>query len=199
MRISIMFSRAFYFLLPILCISFVSTTEESIAQNLGAITQIQLLDNMLFLSAGMDVVVFKPCTENILMVNYLPNGIKDPDTLVVGKSNWIPIGAAIDTLGDPLSITTGSYSVEIGRDPLRFHMYQKLAKDNTQLLCEEPSTGGILPNSAILTTSGGTFYGVHNRSSGSLTSQTGGTINAGSQGQAGGPFAWTCLLYTSDA
>lgn len=186
-----MFSRDLYFLLPILCISFLSTTEESIAQNLGAITNIQLLENTLFLSAGTDVVVFKPCAENILMVNYWPNGIKDPDTLVVGKSNWIPIGATIDTLGDPIFIATGTYKLEIGRDPLRFHMYRKLAKDNTQLLCEEPSTGGILPNSAILTTSGGTFYGVHNRSRGSLTSQTGGTINAGSQGQAGGPFAWT--------
>jgi alpha-glucosidase len=186
-----MFSKALHFLLPILCISFLSTTQESIAQNLGAVTHIQLLDNALFLSVGTDVVVFKPCTENILMVNYRPNGIKDPDTLVVGRTNWIPLGATIDTLGDPLTITTGSYRIEIGRDPLRFHMYRKLAKDNTQLLCEEPSTGGILPNSAVLTTSGGTFYGVHNRSRGSITSQTGGTINAGSQGQAGGPFAWT--------
>ena len=46
-------------------------------------------------------------------------------------------------------------------------------------------------NSVCLSTSGGTFYGVHNRSQGSLSTQNTNAINAGSQGQAGGPFTWT--------
>ena len=160
------------------------------AQYLGNVTGVQQVENSLILSVGADVVVFKPCTDNILMVNYRPNGIKDPDTLVVADTSWPSNSAVIDTTGDPVRITTANYRVDIGRNPLRFHLYMNGIR-GTQLLCEEPTAGGVQGGGIALSTSGGTFYGVHNTSQGSLTNTSGGTITAGSQGQAGGPFAWT--------
>lgn len=157
------------------------------AQTIGAVTKIQISDEALILTADTNVVVFKACTDNILKINYLPNGHEDHDTIVVNNVSWSSVGAVIDTSGDPLRITTANYKVEINRSPLRFHLYKK----NGALLCEEPSGGGIKQNTLSLSTSGGTFYGVHNRTGGQLQTQNFNTINAGSQGGAGGPFAWT--------
>ena len=156
-------------------------------QGLGNVSHIELKDGTLLLSVGFDIVALKPCTANILMVNFRPNGVEDPDTLVVGRTVWTPTSAIIDTSGDQISIRTAAFNALIDRNPLRFHFVTK--KDET--LFEEPDTGGIHPNRLDLATSGGTFYGVHNRSSGTLYTQSGGTISAGSQGQAGGPFVWT--------
>ena len=161
------------------------------AQGLGAVTGIQVYGDALILTTGSDIVVFKACTDNILMVNYRPAGIEDPDTLVVANTNWLPAGALIDTTTDPILISTAFFGVEIDRNPLRFHLYGKPVKENAQLLCEERSAGGISQNKIDLATSGGAFFGVHNRSKGTLTSPSGGTVTAGNQGQAGGPFAWT--------
>jgi len=151
------------------------------AQYLGYVTGVQQVENSLILSVGADVVVFKPCTDNILMVNYRPNGIKDPDTLVVADTSWPSNSAVIDTTGDPVRITTANYRVDIGRNPLRFHLYMNGIR-GTQLLCEEPTAGGVQAGGVALSTSGGNFYGVQNRSHGSLTNSSGGTITSAIDG-----------------
>jgi alpha-glucosidase (family GH31 glycosyl hydrolase) len=46
-------------------------------------------------------------------------------------------------------------------------------------------------NGISLTTTGGNFYGLHNKKSGGLRLTSGGNVAAGSQGEAGAPFAWT--------
>ena len=163
---------------------------ESRAQALGNVSAIQITGNELRLSVGPDIVVFKACTGNILEVNYRPNGIEDPDTLVVTKTSWDPVPATIDTTLDLLSITTDAYRIDINRTPLRFHLY-KNGRNGNGLVCEEPADGGIFQNLLFFAISPGTFYGIHNRSQGVLSTQTGGSISAGNQGQAGGPFAWT--------
>ncbi len=169
-------------LIVLLCLN-----NELKSQTIGSVTKIQIADNSLILSADTNVVVFKSCNDQIIKVNYLPNGGEDPDTLVVTNTVWGLFGANIDTSGDPLRITTANYKIEIDRNPLRFHLY----KNNGQLLCEEPSAGGLHQNNISLTTSGGTFYGVHNRSQGNLQTQNTTNIYAGNQGGAGGPFIWT--------
>ncbi len=178
--------RTHSFILIVVALSF-CLNQEIRAQVIGPVTKIQIAGNALILFADTNIVVFKVCTDNILMVNYLPNGIQDPNTLVVAETSWTLIGASIDTSGDPLRITTANYKIEINRNPLRFHLYKR----NGQLLCEEPSSGGLQQNSVALTTSGGTFYGVHNRSQGNLPTQNFNIISSGNQGQGGGPFAWT--------
>jgi len=163
---------------------------EAGAQGLGNVTGVQIAENSLLISAGTDIVVFKACTANILEVNYRPGGVEDPDTLVVAKTSWDPAAALIDTATGLLSITTAAFRVEITRSPLRFRLY-KYGQDGNFLICEEPAWGGISQNAVSFLTSAGTFYGIHNRSQGSLYTETGGAVTAGNQGQAGGPFAWT--------
>jgi alpha-glucosidase len=160
---------------------------ELFAQGLGNVSAISITDSALYISVDSDVVVFEPCTERILMVNYRPNGIEDPDTLVVTRTSWNHVGATVDTSDSIITLQTSAYRLVINRMPLRFHLF----KSNGTLICEEPISGGIFQDSMALAISGGTFYGVHNRQTGILPTPNGGAITAGNQGQAGGPFIWT--------
>ena len=160
------------------------------AQGLGSVTGVQIQGNTLTVSAGTDVVVFKACADNILMINFRPGGIEDPDTLVVAKTDWVQPAVTFDTSGASILLTAAEFRVEIFRNPLRFR-FHRLSSKGDQVVCEEPSEGGISQNGLALSTSGGLFYGVHNRSQGVLSNSTGGTISSGNQGQAGGPFVWT--------
>lgn len=171
---------------PILLLLFILCNDVP-SQTIGPITKIQIDNSSMIIAADTNVVVFKACTDHILMINYRPNGHHDPDTLVVTAASWTSFGVSIDTSGDPLRFTTANYMLEISRSPMRFHLY----KNGGQLLCEEPAEGGIKQHSVQLNTSGGPFYGVHNRSAGLLQTQNTNQISAGNQGQAGGPFAWT--------
>ena len=165
--------------------------QAMFAQGLGPITQIHISDGSLVLHADSAIVVFRACTDNILMVNFRPSGIEDHDTLVVATTNWLPTGALIDTSGNPIRMSTLSFTVEIDRTPLRFRLHGTSVNAGMRLMCEEPAAGGIGQNKITLETTGGTFYGVHNRTQGTLTTPAGGSVYAGSQGQAGAPFAWT--------
>ncbi|MCK9408324.1 MAG: DUF4968 domain-containing protein, partial [Bacteroidetes bacterium] len=168
-------------------LAIVCCTKEIHAQTIGSVTQIQVSGNSLILSSDTNVVIFKVCTDRTLMVNYLPGAHEDPDTLVVANTSWNAAGVTIDTIGNPLRISAATFNVEIDRNPLRFHLYKK----NGQMICEEPSIGGINNNSLSLTTTGGPYYGIHNRPQGNLQTQNTNTVSAGNQGGAGGPFVWT--------
>lgn len=157
------------------------------AQSIGNVTGITLSGNTLQLTSGTDMVVFQACSDNVIMVNLRPGGIKSPDTLVVGNPQWGAASVSIDTTSDPITIQTAKYRMEIARSPMRFRAYDAAG----QLLCSEPQTGGINPAGIYLTTTGGNFYGLHNKRSGSLKLTTGGSISAGKQGEAGAPFVWT--------
>ncbi len=169
----------------ILILALVSTTAY--AQLSAPVTQISTTPSTVTVAVDTDIVVFRACSDRAVMVNYRPGGIKDPDTLVVGPTTWPDVSASIDTSGDPIGIQTAGYRLEIDRAPFRIHF----RRSDGSLLCEEPAGGGIMQNLVTLATTGGRFYGVHNRSQGLLSTGTGGPILAGNQGQAGGPFAWT--------
>ncbi|MBI2417583.1 MAG: DUF5110 domain-containing protein [Ignavibacteriales bacterium] len=162
-------------------------TARVLAQGVGNVTGISWQNNRLTLQCGADVAVFD-AFPRILMVNFRPNGMRDPDTLVIDKNAiYLNIAAHIDTLYDPIIIIAQSYRVEISRYPMRFKVFNKAG----QMLCEEPASGGINQSGINLTTSGGNFYGLHNKKSGGLKMTTGGNISAGKQGEAGAPFVWT--------
>ncbi len=164
--------------------------QESNAQGIGPVTRVQVQGATLTLSSGGDIVVFKTCADNILMINYRPDGIEDPDTLVVARTDWVQPAVTIDTSGASIIMTAPKFRIEIFRSPLRFR-FSRIGTGGSQVVCEEPSQGGISQNGLVLTTSGGNFYGVHNRLQGPLSNSTGGLISSGNQGQAGGPFVWT--------
>jgi alpha-glucosidase (family GH31 glycosyl hydrolase) len=161
-------------------------TSINISPQVGNVTSISISGNTLNLQCGTDLVVFQVCTDNVIMIDLRPNGIKSPDTLIIGNTNWPLVQATIDTSSDPIKITTSKYKIEIDRAPMRFHAYNSAG----DLLCYEPPAQGINTAGISLTTTGGNFYGVHNHRDGNLRT-TGGNIFAGSQGEAGGPFIWT--------
>src|ERR1035437_4266183 len=132
-------------------------TSHNISAQVGNVTGISLSGNTLNLQCGTDLIVFQVCTENVIMVNLRPNGIKSPDTLVIGNTNWASVQATIDTSSDPIKIITSNYKIEIDRYPISFHAYNNAG----DLLCYEPSCMGINPDGIYLITMGGNFYGVH--------------------------------------
>ncbi|MDZ7262012.1 MAG: DUF4968 domain-containing protein, partial [candidate division KSB1 bacterium] len=164
-------------------------TFQSLAlADVGNVTAVAREGNRLVLTCGNDVVVFQVCTEHILMVNYQPQGIEDPDTLVVANTHWPPCTATFDTSGNPITVQNTRFRIEINRKPMRFHGYDA----GGACLFEEPSDEGLYENSLKLKIPPSNFYGIHNKPHGStLTNNTGGLISAGSQGGAGAPFVWT--------
>jgi alpha-glucosidase len=161
-------------------------TNSNIFAQVGNITGMSISGNTLNIQCGTDLVVFQVCTENVIMIDLRPNGIKSPDTLVIGNTTWAPVQVVIDTSSIPIKITTSKYKIAIDRYPMRFYAYNSAG----ELLCFEPITQGISQSGIQLTTTGGNFYGVHNHRDGGLQT-TGGNIFAGSQGEAGAPFIWT--------
>lgn len=157
------------------------------AQGMGNLTQCTLDGNKLSLASGKDIIVYQVCTEHVIMINYLPNGLVSPDTLVIGNTSWNPQNFSIDTTGDPIRVQTPKFRLEISRNPIRFRAFDS----SGSLLCFEPASGGVTKAGVNLTTSGGNFYGLHNKKSGGLRLTGNGSISAGSQGEAGAPFVWT--------
>ncbi|MFQ5630033.1 MAG: TIM-barrel domain-containing protein, partial [bacterium] len=154
---------------------------------LGNITAISLEQNRLTLHAGSETVVFQVCLPNVIKANYLPQGIEDADTLVIGNAEWPLISASFDTSGDPIVVQTNEITVEISRAPMRFLVR---SADGRELLREQAGEG-FFAQGIKLKVAGSHFYGIHNTQFGSLARNTGGRIDAGRQGQAGAPFVWT--------
>ena len=175
--------RCFIFLI---FFSALSSSISTYAQTVGNVTSVSVLNNTLRLQCGGDVVVFRVCTPNVLMINLLPNGIESADSTIIATTSWTPNSYFIDTSSSVISISTSKYRFEITRNPMRFSAYDSAGT----IAFAEPSGGGMHYSGMFLNTQGGNFYGLHNKQSGYLTT-TGGTINAGSQGEAGAPFIWT--------
>ncbi len=178
-----MTKNAIHYFLVVLALTKTAVSQTGI----GEVTAIELTDNKLSLYAGSEIVVFQVCLPNVIKANYLPQGVKDSSTLVIGNTDWSVIPASFDTTGDPIVIQTNKLTVEIARSPLRFRV---LGADGRELLRERIDEG-FLSQGIKLNVAGSNFYGIHNAQSGSLSRNDGGYIEAGRQGQGGAPFVWT--------
>jgi alpha-glucosidase len=173
----------FYFIALLVIILFPGPIS---AQAVGNVTGVQVSGNTLQLQCGTDMVIFRVCTENVIMINLRPDGIESPDTLIVSNTSWAVVPATIDTNSDPITIQTSNFRIEIARNPMRIYGYNS----SGVLLFNEPAAMGINPAGISLTTTGGNFYGIHSPNPAGLLAASG-NIYSGSQGQAGGPFVWT--------
>ncbi|MBD3223552.1 MAG: DUF5110 domain-containing protein, partial [Caldithrix sp.] len=153
----------------------------------GDVSEIRIEDDQLILYSAMDRVVFKAISENVLMVNYQPDAQEDANTLVTCDTSHTPYPAMIDTTGDPLRMQTSWFQIEINRSPMRFYIY---ASDG-QLLIHETDDEGLTTEGVHLQSYASGYYGITNRNQGTLTTNNGAAIEAGSQGGAGAPFLWT--------
>ncbi|HHW48486.1 MAG TPA: carbohydrate-binding protein [Clostridiaceae bacterium] len=148
---------------------------------------------------GDDILVLKVCEDNIIMVNYRPNGIEPSDDTPILDPNktWDPVGATIDTSGDPIVITTGKMRIEISKNPCRL----TAKKPDGTILFWEPSSGGVYYNGIrFVRNSGHNLYGIRSYdflegSGDMLRNDTAHQIHAGYQGDGGAPLIWSTSGY----
>lgn len=159
--------------------------------------QVKLNGDTLEIAAGPDKWVLQVAKPDLLRVNFMPNGESDPDTPVIGKPEWKPVGAAFDLKADPMTITTAEMKVQISKKDVAVSVYDKRGR---LLVSQQPKpeeAGGV----TLEHESGDTFYGINGYRAGE-PSQAGmvrnasvGTIEAGAQGDAGGPLVWSSKGY----
>ena len=153
-----------------------------------------------------DILVIETLKENLLRVNYRPNGeAVSADTPMLDSNRYFDYSdATIDTSSNPITITTNKMIVEISKYPTRLTIKKS---DGTKLLWE-PSEGGVFYDGIRLKHNvTDNIYGIrsYNAFEGGgdlLRNQNEHGAHAGQQGDSGGPFMWStngyALLVDSD-
>ncbi len=177
----------------ILNLAFLLGAAISAPGAVGNLTLATVAGNVLNLVAGTDMLAVQACAPNLLRVDYAPAGRASPRTYVVGKTNWDFAGATIDVSSDPMVLATTAMVVRISRNPVRLSLYDATG---TNLLAREPAGEGVFHDGLRLQHAGGDFYGINGynaweNSGAGLLRNSGGTVEAGIQGDCGAPFAWT--------
>lgn len=146
-----------------------------------------------------DILIFDVLQDDIVKVSYRPNNISpSPDTPMIDPDKtWSPAGAAIDTSGDPITITTSKMKVEIAKTPARV----TIKKANGETLLWEPAAGGVFHDGVRFQHAAGhNIYGIRsynaNESAPDLTrNNSDHPAHAGHQGDSGGPLMWSTAGY----
>lgn len=149
--------------------------------------------------SGDDILELKVCMDNILKVNYRPNGVAvSTDTPIIDPNKtWSAVGATINTSGDPILVTTSTMRIEIAKTPCRMTIKKA---DGTTLLWE-PASGGVYYDGVrFLHNSSDNIYGIRSYdafdSSGEiLRNNNSHGAHAGQQGDSGGPIMWSTSGY----
>lgn len=148
---------------------------------------------------GDDILELQVCEADILKVNYRPNGITssastpmiDPDRV------WQAVGAQIDASGDPITITTEAMQISIQRNPCRM----TVKKADGTVLFWEPESGGVFHDGVRFVRSAGqnmyglSSYACFDGNGQLLRNDTTAAVQAGQQGNSGGPFVWSTAGY----
>lgn len=148
---------------------------------------------------GDDILELQVCEADILKVNYRPNGIAssastpmiDPDRV------WQAVGAQIDASGDPITITTEAMQISIQRNPCRM----TVKKADGTVLFWEPESGGVFHDGVRFVRSAGqnmyglSSYACFDGNGQLLRNDTSAAVQAGQQGNSGGPFVWSTAGY----
>lgn len=155
-----------------------------------------LKDDTLHIVTGSNILELKACSSNILKVDYMPNGEKSDDTLVIDPNKKWNTGNIIssDLNSDPVVIKTSKMTVKISRSDLSISVYDS----SDGLLVKQTSLPGN--NSFTLSHNAGqNFYGISARGKENVSDTTLRTgdneVTCGSQGHAGAPFSWTTSGY----
>jgi len=187
--------------------SFSSVPAHAYVSSLGNVTYVSSSADSLTLTvdnggeSGDDIVDIKVCKDNILRVDYRPNGVAaSTDTPMLDPDKtWSAVGATINTAGDPILITTDDMRIEIDKTPCR--MTFKKA-DGTTLFWEPDTTsGGVFYDGVRFKhDTSDNIYGIRGYScfednGDILRNDNSHAAHAGEQGDAGGPFMWSTSGY----
>ncbi|GGF90912.1 TIM-barrel domain-containing protein [Paenibacillus abyssi] len=149
--------------------------------------------------ANDDTLIFDVLKEDIIKVSYRPNNVSpSPDTPMIDPNKtWSAVGSAIDTSGDPITITTAKMKVEIVKNPTRVTIKKT---DGTTLLWE-PSGGGVFYDGIrFMHSANHNIYGIRSYNANEaapdiLRNSSDHPAHAGNQGDSGGPLMWSTAGY----
>lgn len=182
---------------PIKTEAYVGALGNAISTSVSGDTLIITVDNGA--EPGDDILEITACKDNILKVNYRPNGVAaSPDTPIIDPNKtWSAVGATINTNTNPMTIVTSKMRIEITKTPVRMTIKKA---DGTTLLWE-PSSGGVFYDGVrFLHNTGHNIYGIrsYNAFEGNgeiLRNDNNHPAHAGEQGDSGGPFMWSTAGY----
>ena len=146
-----------------------------------------------------DILEIQVCEEDILKVNYRPNGVASSASTPMIDPNrvWGTVGAQINAATNPITITTNSMQVSIQRNPCRM----TVKKADGTVLFWEPSDGGVFHDGVRFVRSAGqnmyglSSYACFDGNGQLLRNNTTAAVQAGQQGNSGGPFMWSTAGY----
>jgi alpha-glucosidase (family GH31 glycosyl hydrolase) len=185
--------------------------EQSTA-SVGDLNGVAVNGDTITLRAGPDSLTVQVVQRNVLRVHYHPDGETTAPTAVLDPhrawSNDTP--AAINTVSDPIVISTDAMVVKISKRPVRFEIYDR----SNHLLLQEPQAGGVYAGGLRFeANTGGPVFGIDATSIPGenmdrrqdirlgVVRTFGGKVQAGQQGDGGAPLVYTMncgLLIDSD-
>lgn len=148
---------------------------------------------------GDDILELQVCEADILKVNYRPNGIASSSSTPMIDPNrvWQTVGAQIDASSDPITVTTEAMQISIQRSPCRM----TVKKADGTVLFWEPAEGGVFHDGVRFVRSAGqnmyglSSYACFDGNGQLLRNDTTAAVQAGQQGNSGGPFVWSTAGY----
>ncbi len=139
------------------------------------------------LSLGSAKLEVRVCKEDIIMVNFMPNGVASEDTLILQQRDWEPVASAtFNTEATRVTVATPKLLLTIELAPLRL----SFRDSRGELLIDDGGTMG--KNGAVFSKGrAGPMYGIIGQLNQSLTIRGPLGVYAGSNGGAGAPFIWS--------
>lgn len=177
--------------------AYVGTLGNVLAASVSGDTLTLTVDNGT--EPGDDILELQVCEADILKVNYRPNGIASSASTPMIDPNrvWQAVGAQIDASGDPIIITTEAMQISIQRTPCRM----TVKKADGTVLFWEPESGGVFHDGVRFVRSAGqnmyglSSYACFDGNGQLLHNDTSAAVQAGQQGNSGGPFVWSTAGY----
>ena len=177
--------------------AYVGTLGNVLAASVSGDTLTLTVDNGT--EPGDDILELQVCEADILKVNYRPNGIASSASTPMIDPNrvWQAVGAQIDASGDPIIITTEAMQISIQRTPCRM----TVKKADGTVLFWEPESGGVFHDGVRFVRSAGqnmyglSSYACFDGNGQLLRNDTSAAVQAGQQGNSGGPFVWSTAGY----
>lgn len=187
------------------CVNGITLVADAYVDTIGAIVDAAVSGDLLLLTvdngmeAGDDILEIQVCESDIVKVNYRPNGIVSSAATPIVDPNktWGAVGAQIDISGDPITITTPDLQISIKRSPCRM----TVKKANGTVLFWEADNGGIFHDGVRFVRSPGhnmyglSSYACFDGNGQLLRNDTTAAVQAGQQGNSGGPFMWSTAGY----
>ncbi len=142
------------------------------------------------ISVGPDKIIVQACTPDTLRLDYRPGGIISPRTATIAQ---IPCGLTKTTISGTNPILMQTTKMQISIDPSTLALEIKDSAGKI-VLRDAGLENWRKKTFAFLHNPQDSLYGISVKQYG-LLRQTGGAVEAGSQGQGGGPFVWSSAGY----